>query len=137
MKIPDKQTDTFPVSIRVQGSSHGELQLHQGGNEDLLREFSHDHGHWVKRERQMCSERTSDPITLISVMHITWSRRVRRGRRVEQGVQKGSGERGRPINTHRIFLFILIMTCQWNLEGRREKKALVVARFLSFDLEMP
>lgn len=60
-------------------ASPGELQPHRGGSEDLLREFSGGHGHWVKRERQMCSERTRDPITLISVMYITWS-----GRREEE-----------------------------------------------------
>lgn len=36
---------------------------------------SRGHGHWVERERKMCRERATDPITLIGVMHITWSRR--------------------------------------------------------------
>lgn len=49
------------------------------------------HGHWVKRERQMCSKRTRDPITLISVMHITWSRQRGGRNRVFRGDEEKEG----------------------------------------------
>lgn len=41
----------------------------------------------------------------------------------------GDEEKGHPVNTGRIFPFILIMTYQWTLEGRRE--ALVAFFFTS------
>lgn len=47
-------------------------------------------------------------------------------------VFRGDEETAGIVNTGRIFFFIVIMTCQWNLDGRR--KALV-ALFLRLDLE--
>ena len=48
----------------------------------------------------MCSERTRDPITLISVMHITWS-----GRRGEEEPGDRGGEETPLLQAEYSFLF--------------------------------
>lgn len=130
--IPDKQAGTFPVSIRV----------HSWLWEPLMGSFSRTRaavrtcwvnspGAWTlgkKRKANVHWENQSSHYTdQWNAYHLEQAKR-----REEQGVQRGWGERVHPINTGRIFLFIIIMTCQWNLVGKRKA---VVAHFLCLVLE--
>lgn len=58
---------------------------------------------------------------------------ISRGRGGKNRVLRGDEEKAGLANTGRIFFFIVIMTWQWNLEGRKA----LVAPFLLWDLETP